>query len=99
MSKYGNPDDLLSAGEAARYLAKKWGRESYSVEAFRMLRHRWGLKPAEQFGTETKWRRGDLDKIQEPDRSKPRPRRKKDPHAESIAEGVDTEDHYMVSYA
>jgi len=79
MEENTTPDDLLTAGEAATYLAKKWGRpEGYSTVAFRHLRHRWKLEPALLVGNASLWRRADLDKIPEPSRSNPRPRRRRD---------------------
>lgn len=63
---------LLEANEAVKYLAQRWGIESYSLEAFRMLRYRHHIKPALSSRTSTFWRKSDLDKIEKPDRSKPR---------------------------
>lgn len=100
MSKNERPDDLLTAGQAAQYLAEKWGIESYSTDAFRMLRHRWGLKPAILISENaTLWRRSDLDSIPKPSRNNPRPRAKKSKEAEPVTEDVDTEDHAMLHYA
>jgi hypothetical protein len=70
-------EDLLDAGQAAQYLAEKWGMESYSTEAFKMLRHRRSIEPAIPLKNASLWRKADLDLIPKPDRSKPRPRRKK----------------------
>ena len=71
-------NELLSAGEAAEYLAKKWGRPAYSTTAFRMLRHRWNLKPVFLSTKNASfWRKSDLDAIPEPDRSRPRKKRAK----------------------
>jgi hypothetical protein len=65
-------DQLLEANEAVKYLAKRWEIESYSLEAFRMLRWRYNIKPALSSKTSTFWRKSDLDKIEKPDRSKKR---------------------------
>jgi hypothetical protein len=71
-------EELLSAGEAAAYLANKWGRPSYSTTALRMLRHRWNLKPVFLSSKNASfWRKSDLDAIPEPDRHRPRKRRTK----------------------
>jgi hypothetical protein len=73
-----SPEDLLTAGQAAAYLAKRWGRPKYSTSAFKQLRHRKNLRPAVYIeANSTLWRRGDLDLIPEPSRSNPRPRRRK----------------------
>ena len=71
-------EDFLEANDAVKYLAKRWGIESYSLEAFRMLRYRHHIKPALSSRTSTFWRKSDLDKIPKPDRHKARgPRLKK----------------------
>jgi len=90
-----SPDDLLTAGEAAKYLAKRWGRKDYTTVAFRQLRHRWNLKPAMLFQENLSlWRRGDLDGIPEPSRSNPRPSRRK--KVEKPQKDVDNEECPMV---
>jgi hypothetical protein len=62
-----NPDEeLLTPAEAAAYLAKRWGRKSFSVEGFRTLRIRIGLVPAKQTSRLTLYRRSQLDGIEEP---------------------------------
>ena len=70
-------EELLEAGEAAEYLAKKWKIEHYSIDAFKMLRHRWGLQPVLLTKNASLWRKSDLDKIPKPDRNRPRPGRRK----------------------
>lgn len=82
-----SPDDLLTAGEAAAYLAKRWGRDTYKATAFKQLRIRWGLTPAVILPNATLWRRGDLDMIPEPDRGKPRPSRRKKKPEDSLDSG------------
>lgn len=100
-----NPNELLTAGEAAEYLAQRWGRESYSQTAFKMLRHRWNLQPAHHAGNATLWRRSDLDKIPEPDRSKPRGRRTKETKQpqksqnEDPGKNIDSRHLAMLSFA
>lgn len=70
-------EELLEANEAVKYLARRWGIESYSLEAFRMLRFRNpDIKPALSSRTSSFWRKSDLDLIPKPDRSKPRPLRR-----------------------
>ncbi len=69
--------DYYTAGEAAQYLAKKWGIESYSTTAFRLLRWRWGLQPDMHLGNASLWKQETLDAIPKPDRSKPRPKKEK----------------------
>lgn len=66
--------DYYTAGEAARYLAQKWGIESYSTTAFRLLRWRWKIQPDMHLGNASLWKQETLDAIPKPDRSKPRPR-------------------------
>lgn len=70
-------DELMEAREAAEYLAKKWGLEHYSIDAFKQLRYRWNLEPALKGRRSTWWRKSQLDVIPKPDRTKPRQRRKK----------------------
>lgn len=70
-------EKYYTAGEAAKYLAEKWGIESYSTTAFRLLRWRRELKPDIDAGNASLWRKETLDAIEKPDRSKPRPSRKK----------------------
>jgi hypothetical protein len=62
---YG-PDDLLTPQEAADYLARRWGRKSFSVEGLRALRRRINV-PAKKLPRTTLYRRRDLDEIPEPD--------------------------------
>lgn len=69
--------ELLDGREAAQYLARKWGMESYSIDAFRMLRYRYQIKPALSSKTATFWRTSDLDLIPKPSRNNPRPKRAK----------------------
>jgi hypothetical protein len=69
--------DYYTAGEAAQYLAKKWGIESYSTTAFRLLRRRWELQPDMHLGNASLWKQETLDAIPKPDRSKPRPKKEK----------------------
>lgn len=77
MSDENKGREYLTAGEAARYLARKWGIESYSTTAFRLLRHRWDLQPDRLVGSMSLWKPETLDKIPKPDRSKPRPKRRR----------------------
>lgn len=70
-------EKLYTAGEAAQYLAEKWGIKSYSTTAFRLLRRRWELKPDRLINNASLWKKETLDAIPKPDRSKPRPKRKK----------------------
>lgn len=70
-------EQLIDASEAAQYLAKRWGIASYSIDAFKQLRLRHNIKPALASKTATFWRKSDLDKIPKPDRSRPRPSRRK----------------------
>lgn len=70
-------DKLYTAGEAAQYLADKWGIKSYSTTAFRLLRRRWELKPDKLINNASLWKKETLDAIPKPDRSRPRPKRKK----------------------
>jgi hypothetical protein len=69
--------DYYTAGEAARYLAQKWGIESYSTTAFRLLRWRWNIQPDMHLGNASLWKLETLDAIPKPDRSKPRPKQRK----------------------
>ncbi len=68
-------DDLLDGTQAAQYLAERWGIASYSVAAWRMLRYRYHIKPAFSSRNSTFWRKSDLDKIPQPNRHNPRPKR------------------------
>jgi hypothetical protein len=70
-------EELLDGSEAAQYLAKRWGIESYSIDAFRMLRYRYNIKPVLSSKTATFWRTSDLDAIPQPSRHNPRPKRTK----------------------
>ena len=70
-------EELLDANAACAYLAKRWGVSSYSLLAFRSLRHRHKIKPALAAKTATFWRKSDLDKIPKPSRSNPRPDQRK----------------------
>lgn len=70
-------EKLLDANEAVKYLAERWGVESYSLVAFRSLRFRYNIKPALAAKTATFWRKSDLDQIPKPSKSNPRPKRKK----------------------
>lgn len=76
MSENGGRE-YLTAGEAAQYLADKWGIEAYSTTAFRMLRSRWHIEPDRLVGNVSLWKPETLDKIPKPDKSKPRPKRRK----------------------
>lgn len=74
--------EYYTAREAAQYLAKKWGIESYSADAFRLLRWRaeqagQGIEPDLDLGNGSLWKAETLDTIPKPDRSKPRPTRRK----------------------
>lgn len=70
-------EELLDANEAVKYLAERWGIESYSLVAFRSLRFRYNIKPALASKTATFWRKSDLDQIPRPSKSNPRPKRKR----------------------
>lgn len=94
-----NLDNLLTAGEAADYLAKRWGRDRYDAKAFKLLRHRWNLQPAMTLPNATLWRRSDLDKIPEPDRSRPRPSAKGPRKKKNPDESVDNAEYSMLSLA
>ena len=72
-----NMDEILEANDAVKYLAERWGIKTYSLEAFRMLRARYGIQPALRSKTATFWRKSDLDAIPKPDRTRPRGPRKK----------------------
>src|SRR5579885_916653 len=65
--------EYYDAGEAVVYLAKRWGMESYSVDAFKMLRHRRGIKPDIEAKTASLWKKSTLDTIEKPDRGGQRP--------------------------
>ncbi len=69
--------ELVDSKEAVEYLAKRWGKESYSLGAFRSLRFRYNLKPALATHSATFWRKSDLDKIPMPDRRKQRGKKRK----------------------
>ena len=69
--------DYYPAGEAVRYLAAKWGLESYSTTAFRLLRWRRDLKPDMHLGNASLWKQETLNAIPKPDRAQPRKRRGK----------------------
>lgn len=73
-------EPLMDANEAAEYLAKRWGLESYSIDAFKQLRmRRKDIQPDLAARRATFWKKSTLDKIEKPDRSRPRgPRQKKD---------------------
>ncbi|GCE14217.1 hypothetical protein [Tengunoibacter tsumagoiensis] len=86
-------EKLLSAGEAASYLAEKWGMPSYSTVAFRQLRHRRkNLRPAMLTDNASLWRKEDLDQIKKPSLSNPRAKRKK----KDAEETVDKDEQRMV---
>lgn len=80
-----NPE-FLTASEAVKYLAERWGIEEYSLEAFRALRFRLHIKPAFGSNNSTFWRKSDLDNIEKPDRSKPRGPRKKNASSDALEE-------------
>lgn len=69
-------EPLMDANQAAEYLAKRWGLESYSIQAFKQLRMRKGIRPDLAARRATFWRKSTLDKIEKPDRSQPRGKRK-----------------------
>lgn len=71
MSEDGN-DSLLEAGQAAKYLADKWGIPDYSTDAFKMLRKRHNLRPALLIGNASLWRKSDLDAIPRPKIGRPK---------------------------
>lgn len=66
---------LLEASEAVKYLAERWGVESYGIVAFRSLRFRHNIQPTLQAKNTTFWKKSDLDQIPKPDRSRPRGKR------------------------
>jgi hypothetical protein len=68
-------EEFLDSAQAVKYLAERWGIDSYSRDAFRALRSRWKIKPTVGGRTATFWRKSDLDKIPKPDRSRPRNKR------------------------
>jgi hypothetical protein len=68
----------FSAGEAAKYLAKKWGMESYSTAAFQQLRLRHVLEPDFKLAKDTLWLPETLDKIPKPSRNNPRKKKPPD---------------------
>lgn len=69
--------EYLTVRQALDYLAEKWGFESYSLEAFRTLRSRKKIKPDLSAENASFWKRETLDNIPKPDKSKPRPTRRK----------------------
>lgn len=84
-----NRKEYLTASQATKYLAKKWGFESYSVGAFRVLRFRYKLKPDYLTENASLWLPETLDKIPKPDRSKPRPKRGKKGTKQQHGEDLD----------
>lgn len=68
LSQRWGPDDLLGPEDAAKYLAWRWKRKSFTVGGFRALKKRLGLKPAIERPNLTLWRRSQLDEIKEPER-------------------------------
>lgn len=65
-------EEYLSAGEAAAYLAKKWGMPSYKASAFKTLRYRWNIQPAIVTSNASLWKKSDLDSIPKPTRGRPK---------------------------
>lgn len=65
-------DNLLEAGEAAEYLAARWGIPHYSTDNFKKLRIRQGLKPTIRGKKTTLWSKAELDKIPRPSRGRRR---------------------------
>lgn len=79
--------EFLNGREAVRYLAERWGMESYSLEAFRVYRSRLDLEP--DLGTENAsfWRKETLDAIPKPKpRGRPRGTKRTKRHAEEQSE-------------
>ncbi len=69
--------EFYDAGEAAKYLAAKWGLPSYSSTAFKMLRIRRKIEPDIKTSNATLWKRETLEAIAPPDRHRSRPGRRK----------------------
>ncbi len=86
-------EELLDSRRASEYLAQKWGLDSWSLPAFKMHYKRWGkllgIQPAAASKSATFWRRSDLDKLPKPDKSRPRPsrRKKRDSDSEGSSAG------------
>lgn len=79
--------EYLTAREAAKYLAERWGFQSYSVIAFRVYRNRLGIEPDLSAENASLWRRETLDKIPKP-RPKGRPRGTTQQHEKDDTESV-----------
>lgn len=77
MSNDEEKGGYLTVRQAVAYLAEKWGLESYSLDAFRALRSRKKIKPDLSAENASFWKRETLDAIPKPDKSRPRPKRKK----------------------
>lgn len=79
MRKGEGEKKYLTAREAVQYLAKKWGIESYSLEAFRVYRFRHHLEPDLSTENTSLWTRKTLDTIPKP-RPRGRPKEDKKQH-------------------
>lgn len=79
--------EYLPVRKAVKYLANKWGFESYTVGAFRIYRKRLGIEP--DLGTENAslWKPETLDKIPKP-RPRGRPRGTTQQHEEDDLDNV-----------
>jgi hypothetical protein len=63
-------EPLMSAGEATEYLKKKWGKASYSTDAFKRLRLTRGIEADFSASNGTFWRKSTLDRIEKPKKGK-----------------------------
>lgn len=67
------PEEYLNSKQACRYLAEKWGMESYSEDSFRALVRLRGISPDIGEGREAKrWKTSTLDLLYKPSKSNPR---------------------------
>lgn len=65
-------EPLMSAGEAVKYLKQKWGKASYSTDAFKRLRLTRGIEADFSASNGTFWKKSTLDKIDKPKKGKRR---------------------------
>lgn len=90
-----NPGEFFNASQAAEYLRKKWGLESWDVNAFRQYRHRLRKKAKlpessmPMLPNSSVWTQAELDALPVPENVKRRDQKK----------ALDTPDHMMLSYA
>lgn len=73
----GDQEPLMDVNEAVKYLAGRWGMESYSLEAFNKLRQRRNIEAPLGSKNSTFWTKSVLDTITKPDKGNPRPKRSK----------------------